>query len=73
MLSAFLLLWLLGIFWPSRADDQPANLTALNDERAPPWVKELKGRGTWGLVYGCIFTIFLCVWTAVHVNIHMGT
>ena len=68
MLSVFLLLSLLGILRPSWADDQPTNITALNHEQAPSWVKEPDGRGTWSLVYGCIFTIFLCVWTAVHVN-----
>ena len=67
--SVLLLLPLLSLLRPSGADEPPANLTALNEEPAAPWVKEPDGRGTWGLVYGCLFTIFLCVWTAVHVNI----
>jgi hypothetical protein len=27
------------------------------------------GRGTWDLLYSCTFTIFLCVYTAIHLNV----
>lgn len=34
------------------------------------WVNEPHGRGTWGLVQSCLVTLFLCVYTAIHLNIH---
>jgi hypothetical protein len=45
------------------------NLTALATEIAPPWVSNPEGRGTWDLLYSCGFTILLCVYTAIHLNI----
>ena len=36
---------------------------------APPWVPEPRGRGTWSILYRCIFTLSLCVWTVIHLNI----
>ena len=46
-----------------------ANLTALNSDIAPSWFPSPTTRGTWDLLYSCLFTIGLCVWTAVHVNV----
>ncbi|KAK7442063.1 hypothetical protein VKT23_016339 [Stygiomarasmius scandens] len=31
------------------------------------------GRGTYGLISGCITTLFLCVWTAVHLDVPTPT
>lgn len=45
------------------------NLTALGTEIAPAWVADPSGRGTWDLLYSCTFTIFLCVYTAIHLNV----
>ena len=45
------------------------NLTALQTEIAPKWVAEPKVRGTWSLLYSCVFTLILCVWTALHLNV----
>ncbi|KAF4635735.1 hypothetical protein G7Y89_g2353 [Cudoniella acicularis] len=45
------------------------NLTALATEIAPPWVSSPGGCGTWNLLYSCGFTILLCVYTAIHLNI----
>lgn len=45
------------------------NLTALHTEIAPAWVASPSGRGTWDLLYSCTFTIFLCVYTAIHLNV----
>lgn len=45
------------------------NLTALRTETAPSWVSDPDDRGTWSLLYSCIFTLALCVWTAVHPNV----
>ena len=33
------------------------------------WVNEPDGRGTWGLIQTCLLTLFLCVYTAVHLNV----
>ncbi|KAI5805990.1 hypothetical protein EDC01DRAFT_785974 [Geopyxis carbonaria] len=33
------------------------------------WVAEPKGRGTFGILLTCLLTLFLCIWTTVHVNI----
>uniref|UniRef100_U4LQ61 Uncharacterized protein n=1 Tax=Pyronema omphalodes (strain CBS 100304) TaxID=1076935 RepID=U4LQ61_PYROM len=45
------------------------NKTALQHEIAPSWVAEPKERGTMSLLYSCTFTMFLCVYTAVHLNV----
>ena len=36
---------------------------------APLWVPEPNGRGTWSILYSCVFTLTLCVWSAIHQNI----
>ena len=33
------------------------------------WVDEPSGRGTWGLIQTCLVTLFLCIYTAIHLNI----
>ncbi|KAI5810408.1 hypothetical protein BZA77DRAFT_254877 [Pyronema omphalodes] len=45
------------------------NITALQNEIAPSWVAEPKERGTMSLLSSCTFTMFLCVYTAVHLNV----
>ena len=35
----------------------------------PTWVAGPGTRGTLSLVFSCVITLFLCVWTTVHVNI----
>lgn len=45
------------------------NLTALQTEVSPSWVADPSGRGTWSLLYSCIFTLVLCVWTSIHLNV----
>jgi len=32
------------------------------------WVPEPSGRGTIGLVWSCLSTLFICVWTSLHLN-----
>lgn len=44
-------------------------LTALKEEHAPTWVAQLPYRGTWGILYSCTFTLGLCVYTEIHLNI----
>jgi hypothetical protein len=46
-----------------------ANLTALQTVIAPAWVADPAGRGTWSLLYSCLFTLLLCVYTAIHLNV----
>ncbi|KAI9712050.1 MAG: hypothetical protein M1820_001759 [Bogoriella megaspora] len=36
---------------------------------APSWVSEPDNRGTWSIVYSCIFTLTLCVYSAIHINV----
>lgn len=52
---------------PTQAPIQ--NLTALRTDIAPPWVPDPDNRGTWSLLYSCVFTLVLCVWTAIHLNV----
>lgn len=33
------------------------------------WWPSPRERGTWGLLYSCTFTLLLCVYTALHLNI----
>jgi hypothetical protein len=37
--------------------------------RVRGWISEPSGRGTASLLYNCLITIFLCVWSATHSNI----
>jgi len=37
--------------------------------RVHGWISEPSGRGTAGLLYTCLITIFLCVWSAMHMPI----
>jgi hypothetical protein len=65
----FLLAFLyLQCFRPALTAPLP-NVTALNTEVAPPWVDDPSGRGTWNLLYSCGFTLVLCVWTSIHLNV----
>ncbi|KAF8541102.1 hypothetical protein BDD12DRAFT_830621 [Trichophaea hybrida] len=45
------------------------NKTALRHESAPQWVPEPQIRGTFSILYSCTFTLFLCIYTAVHLNV----
>jgi hypothetical protein len=47
----------------------PSNVTVLNEEPAPPWMPSPGTRGTADIIYSCVFTISLCVYTALHLNI----
>jgi hypothetical protein len=45
------------------------SLIVMNDITTVGWVKEPQGRGTLGLVWSCLATIFICTWSALHSNI----
>jgi hypothetical protein len=36
---------------------------------APSWVADPTSRGTWSILYSCLFTLLLCVYTAIHLNV----
>jgi hypothetical protein len=38
-------------------------------EYTSSWVREPQGRGTLSILYTCTFTLLLCVYTAIHLNI----
>ncbi|KAK6532648.1 hypothetical protein TWF281_006829 [Arthrobotrys megalospora] len=40
-----------------------------NGEQIVGWTSDPDGRGTMGLIWGCILTLALCVWSALHLNI----
>jgi hypothetical protein len=37
--------------------------------RVHGWISEPSGRGTASLLYTCLITIFLCVWSAMHIPV----
>lgn len=43
--------------------------TSDGDAIEPAWVPEPRGRGTAGILFSCVITITLCVWTAIHIDI----
>ena len=73
MQGAIAMLLLSSLLYLLRSDFALAapvqNLTALHTDFAPAWVANPSGRGTWNLLYSCTFTIFLCVYTAIHLNV----
>jgi hypothetical protein len=44
----------------------------MNVTVAPSFVPNPPGRGTLGLLWECLFTYFLCLWTVVHTNVEHG-
>jgi len=45
------------------------NMIALEKTIAPPWVSSPRTRGTFEILYSCSFTLALCVYTAIHLNV----
>jgi len=45
------------------------NQTALHKNTAPAWVSEPQYRGTASILYSCIVTLILCVYSALHPNV----
>jgi hypothetical protein len=41
----------------------------MNNVTTVGWVPEPQGRGTFGLVWSCFATIFICVWNALHLSL----
>ena len=40
-----------------------------NDTIIHGWVAEPDGRGTWSVVWSCLATIFICIWSALHLDV----
>jgi hypothetical protein len=40
-----------------------------NSTATPEWHANATKRGTWAIYQSCIVTIFLCVWTTIHLNV----
>ncbi|OCL00552.1 uncharacterized protein K441DRAFT_683854 [Cenococcum geophilum 1.58] len=47
----------------------PQNLTVTPEPRRRGWVSQPDGRGTIDILSTCLLTIFLCTWTAIHLNV----
>ena len=45
------------------------NVQGKNDTLIHGWVPEPSGRGTWSILWGCLATIFLCTWSALHLDV----
>ena len=42
---------------------------ASNEPLHHGWVPEPSGRGTWSILWGCLATIFICTWSALHLRV----
>ena len=40
-----------------------------NETLVHGWVSEPNGRGTWSILWSCLATIFLCTWSAMHLDV----
>ena len=42
---------------------------ARNDTLVYGWAHEPSSRGTWSILWGCLATIFICTWSALHLDV----
>jgi hypothetical protein len=55
---------------PTQSWQPPLNdMVAMWETVAPPWVSAPPTRGTFEILYSCTFTLALCVYSAIHLNI----
>ena len=47
----------------------PIVIATSNTTATVGWVADPTGRGTFSLVFSCLLTLGLCVWSAMHLNI----
>ncbi|KAL8636860.1 MAG: hypothetical protein Q9228_005800 [Teloschistes exilis] len=40
-----------------------------SQDRRDGWVSQPNGRGTFDILWSCLFTIFLCTWVSLHLNV----
>ncbi|KAI5836698.1 hypothetical protein DFP73DRAFT_361023 [Morchella snyderi] len=43
-----------------------ATAAANHTENMAAWTPEPRARGTWSIICNCIFTLVICIWTAIH-------
>ena len=52
---------------------RPRQVSAASDTSPPNstvgWVSEPNGRGTFGVITSCLFTLSICVWSSLHLNV----
>ena len=53
----------------NQSSADPVNLTTLHTVISDGWVSNPDIRGTWNILSNCIFTLSLCVFTAIHLNV----
>ncbi|KAI5817018.1 hypothetical protein BZA77DRAFT_279406 [Pyronema omphalodes] len=80
MFLHLLLIFLFSLLSSTNASPLPPAWTppihdpdALHNTFAPSWVKEPLTRGTFGIVFPCLATLGLCVYTGIHLNIPAQT
>jgi hypothetical protein len=59
-----MLFFLTGFLLVARCISSPVETTA--------WFSAPNFRGTWDLLVGCILTLIICVWSALHLNVPKG-
>ena len=45
------------------------NVQARDEMLVHGWIPEPSGRGTWSILWSCLATIFICIWSALHVDV----
>ena len=45
------------------------NVQARNETLVQGWQSEPPGRGTWSILWSCLATIFICTWSALHLDV----
>ena len=45
------------------------SVQARNETLIHGWTPEPSGRGTWSILWGCLATIFICTWSALHLDV----
>ena len=45
------------------------NVQARNETLTHGWMPEPQGRGTWSILWSCLATIFICTWSALHLDV----
>lgn len=45
------------------------NVQARNETLVQGWQPEPPGRGTWSILWSCLATIFICTWSALHLDV----
>lgn len=45
------------------------NVQARDETLVHGWIPEPAGRGTWSILWSCLATIFICTWSALHLDV----